>query len=266
MKCKYCGSRRVIKKGFRKNLTGKVQKWFCKDCRKYFTRRKLPRFRHKISEISKSVEFYTGYGISFSNASYWLKRLGISISPTGLCNWIRKFGNKARNFLSKFKAKIVNIDETCIKNIAKSNAWLSVAVDMVSRFIFDFLLIFRRKPSKDYIKQFEEIRTDGFRAYSKLTKKLRIKRVRLRFGQNQVVERLFRTVKQRIHWLTKFKDIVNARNFFALWICFYNFVRVHLGIKKVPHEVLGMKRLSSRKLIVKIFLFLVLQSVLVVKR
>ena len=58
----------------------------------------------------------------------------------------------------------------------------------------------RRKPSKDYIKQFEEIRTDGFRAYSKLTKKLRIKRVRLRFGQNQVVERLFRTVKQRIHW------------------------------------------------------------------
>jgi len=34
-----------------------------------------------------------------------------------------------------------------------------------------------------------------------------------------------------------------------------------VGIKKVPPEVLGMKRLSSRKLIVKIFLFLVLQSV-----
>ena len=43
-------------------------------------------------------------------------------------------------------------------------------------------------------------------------------------------------------------------------------VREHLGIKKVPPEVLGMKRLSSRKLIVKIFLFLVLQSVLVVRR
>ena len=25
MKCKYCGSRRVIKKDFRKNLTGKVR-------------------------------------------------------------------------------------------------------------------------------------------------------------------------------------------------------------------------------------------------
>jgi len=43
-------------------------------------------------------------------------------------------------------------------------------------------------------------------------------------------------------------------------------VREHLGIKKVPCEVLGMKRLSSRKLIVKIFLFLVLYSVLVVKK
>ena len=27
MKCKYCGSRRVIKKGFRKNLTGKVREY-----------------------------------------------------------------------------------------------------------------------------------------------------------------------------------------------------------------------------------------------
>jgi len=25
MKCKYCGSRRIIKKGFKKNLTGKVR-------------------------------------------------------------------------------------------------------------------------------------------------------------------------------------------------------------------------------------------------
>jgi len=27
MKCKYCGSRRVIKKDFRKNLTGKVREY-----------------------------------------------------------------------------------------------------------------------------------------------------------------------------------------------------------------------------------------------
>ena len=266
MKCKYCGSRRVIKKGFRKNLSGKIQKWFCKDCKKYFTRRKLQGFRHKISEISLALELYTRFGISFQNLSYLLKKFGISISSSGLWKWVRKFSSKASKFLSKFVSKVVNIDETCIKNIAKSKAWLSVAVDIASRFIFDFLLIFRRKPSKDYIKQFEEIRTDGFRAYVKLAKKLGIKRIKLKFGQNQIVERLFRTVKQRIHWLTKFRDIVNARNFFALWICFYNFVREHLGIEKVPCEMLGMKRLSSRELVVKIFLFLVLQSVLVVRR
>ena len=72
---------------------------------------------------------------------------GISISSSGLWKWIKKFGNKARNLLSKFKAKIVNIDEICIKNVSKGKAWLSAAVDIVSRFIFDFLLIFRRKPS-----------------------------------------------------------------------------------------------------------------------
>jgi len=36
----------------------------------------------------------------------------------------------------------MNIDETCIKNINKEKAWLFVAIDIVSRFIFDFLLIF----------------------------------------------------------------------------------------------------------------------------
>ena len=260
MKCKYCGSRRVIKKGWRKNLTGKVQKWFCKDCRRYFTRRKLPRFRHKISEVSLALEIYLRFGISLRNLSYLLKMFGILISPYGLWKWVKKFGDKARKFLEKFKAKIVNIDETCLKNIEKSRAWLSLAVDIISRFIFDFLLIFRRKPSKEFIRQFDEIRTDGFKAYVKLAKKLGIKRTSLKFGQNRVVERLFRTVKQRIHWLTRFRSLENARNFLALWISFYNFVREHLGIKKVPCEALGMGRLSSRELIVNIFLFLVLWS------
>ena len=266
MKCKYCGSKRVIKKGLRKNLTGKVQKWFCKDCKRYFTRRKLPRFRHKISEVSLALEIYTRFGISFRNLSYLLKKFGISISPSGLWKWVKNFSSKAKKFLARFKAKTVNIDETCIKNIAKSKSWLSVAVDTVSRFIFDFLLIFRRKPSKEFIKQFEEIRTDGFRAYPKLAKKLGIKRVKLGFGQNQIVERLFRTIKQRVYWLTKFKSLENARNFLALWISFYNFVREHLGTRKVPCEVLGMRRLSSRELVIKIFLFLVLWSVLVIER
>jgi len=39
-------------------------------------------------------------------------------------------------------------------------------------------------------------------------------------------------------------------------------LREHLGIGKVPCEALGMKMLNYRELIVKIFLFLALSSVL----
>jgi len=53
-------------------------------------------------------------------------------------------------FLSRFKADKGDIGEICIENIIKSKAWLSVAVDMVSRFVFDFLLIFKRRPSKGH--------------------------------------------------------------------------------------------------------------------
>lgn len=90
-------------------------------------------------------------------------------------------------------------------------------------------------------------------SYVKLAKKLGIKRIRLKFGQNQIVKRLFRTVKHRTHWLNKFSSLKNARNFFSFWIIHYNFVRFHRGIKKTPCEMLGMKKLSCIGLIMNIF-------------
>lgn len=38
IKCSKCKSKNILKKGFRKtDSKGKIQKYFCKDCQKYFT-------------------------------------------------------------------------------------------------------------------------------------------------------------------------------------------------------------------------------------
>ncbi|MDP2924856.1 MAG: hypothetical protein Q8N99_00630 [Nanoarchaeota archaeon] len=38
IKCKHCSSTNFIKKGFRKtDNRGKIQKYFCRDCHKFFT-------------------------------------------------------------------------------------------------------------------------------------------------------------------------------------------------------------------------------------
>jgi len=35
--CQFCGSNNIIKKGIRKNKTGNIQKFYCRECQHYFT-------------------------------------------------------------------------------------------------------------------------------------------------------------------------------------------------------------------------------------
>jgi len=58
MKCIRCESRRVVKAGFKKLARGKVQKYKCQECKKYFTgEESYHRLdKEKIELISKIYE------------------------------------------------------------------------------------------------------------------------------------------------------------------------------------------------------------------
>jgi len=57
IKCKYCSSTSFIKKGFRKtDNRGKIQKYFCKDCNKFFTNDEgFYRMRFSAETITLSI-------------------------------------------------------------------------------------------------------------------------------------------------------------------------------------------------------------------
>ena len=55
--CKHCKKPSAIKQGLRKNKSGWVQKYFCTECKRYFSDRKgLDRYRHNIDVVSAALD------------------------------------------------------------------------------------------------------------------------------------------------------------------------------------------------------------------
>jgi len=60
IRCKHCSSLNFCKKGFRKtDNRGKIQKYLCKDCSKYFTNDDgFYRMRNQPEIITMSIDMY----------------------------------------------------------------------------------------------------------------------------------------------------------------------------------------------------------------
>ena len=72
IKCKYCKNKNVVKKGFKKNKLQVIQKYQCKNCKKYFTLQSSLHITYPISLIIKAISLY--------NLGYSLKQVSDKIS------------------------------------------------------------------------------------------------------------------------------------------------------------------------------------------
>ena len=60
IKCIHCKSKNFVKQGFRKTLNrGKIQKYYCKECNKYFTADN-GFYRMRTSETTITLSLYGG--------------------------------------------------------------------------------------------------------------------------------------------------------------------------------------------------------------
>jgi transposase-like protein len=57
--CQYCGSSNLKKDGIRKNKSGNIQKFYCRDCHKYFTINiGFERMKHNPQAITSAMQLY----------------------------------------------------------------------------------------------------------------------------------------------------------------------------------------------------------------
>jgi len=80
MQCIKCGSNKIVKNGFKKLKTAKVQKYKCQDCNKYFTG--AEKFHHLTENQKRQVFMLLDQGYKKHHIA---KELGVYLRAIQYC-------------------------------------------------------------------------------------------------------------------------------------------------------------------------------------
>ena len=261
MICKYCDSENVVKHG----RVGEKQRFLCKDCgHKFIEGSDFPKMRTEARIISSSIDFYFE-GLSTRKIQTQIEKLyGVHVDHSTVLRWILKYSamvSKYAETLTPQLLGIYHVDETAIK-CKGVQKWFWEIIDDQTKFLVAGHLSGSRT-AEDAIALFEKslkiakkkptsIYCDGLPAYidgyNKVFYTMRkddrpelIRRVGIRATHNQnVVERLHGTLKDRIKPTRGLKGENTVRTLLEGWVVHYNYVRKHQTLKMTPAQASGI--------------------------
>lgn len=261
MQCKYCVSENVVKNG-----SAKGEPIFkCKDCGHRFTiGSDFPKMRIQACIISSSIDFYFE-GLSVRKIQTQIDKLfGVHVSQMAVWKWIMKYSKLVSQYVEKLAPQlpgIYHVDETAIK-CKGVQKWFWEIIDEQTKFLVashlsgsrtteDAITLFeksikvaKRKPVSIYCDGLPGY-VDGynkvFRTMLKETRPELIRRVGIRNVHNQnAVERLHSTLKDRLKPTRGLKDEKTVRTLLEGWVVHYNYVRKHQTLKMTPAQASGL--------------------------
>ncbi|MGD0329074.1 MAG: DDE-type integrase/transposase/recombinase [Nitrososphaeria archaeon] len=104
--CIFCGSQNLMKWGIRHNKFGDIQKFYCKECGKYFTINiGFEKMKHNPQAITSAMQLYFN-GESLRNTMESLRLLGVEVSHQTVYNWIKKYISLMENYVEKLKPNV----------------------------------------------------------------------------------------------------------------------------------------------------------------
>jgi transposase-like protein len=261
MICKYCDSESVVKNGYVKG----EQVYKCKNCGHRFTESSdFPKMRIKSQIISSSIDLYFE-GLSIRKISTQIEKLyGVHVSNVSVWKWIMKYSalvSKYVETLSPHLLGIYHVDETAIK-CKGVQKWFWEIIDEQTKFLVSSHLSGSRT-TEDAIALFEKsvkiakkkpmsIYCDGlpayldgynkvFRTMKKDTRPELIRRIGIKaVNNNNFVERLHGTLKDRLKPTRGLKGEETVRTLLEGWVVHYNYVRKHQTIKMTPAQACGI--------------------------
>jgi len=272
MMCKYCESEVVVKNGMVKG----EQVFKCKVCGHRFTEGSdFPRMRTESRIISSSIDFYFE-GLSVRKIQTQIEKLyGVHVSQVTVWKWIMKYSRLVFEYVETLKPQLLGIyhaDETAIKckGIQK---WFWEIIDEQTKFLVashlsgsrtteDAIVLFekslkvaKRKPISLYVdglpayvdgynKVFRTLRKD---TRPELIRKIGIKAV----NNNNSVERLHGTLKDRLKPARGLKGEETVRTLLEGWVVHYNYVRKHQTLRMTPAQASGINMKNDWHVLVK---------------
>lgn len=134
--CQYCGSSNLKKDGLRKNKSGVIQKFYCRDCHHYFTINiGFERMKHNPQAITSAIQLYFS-GESLRNTQKSLRLLGVEVSHKTVFMWIKKYVKLMQDYVEKIVPDVSDTwraDELYVK-IKGDMEYLFALMDDETRF------------------------------------------------------------------------------------------------------------------------------------
>ena len=104
--CRFCGSSNLKKDGIRRNKTGNIQKFYCRDCKHYFTINiGFERMKHNPQAITSAMQLYFS-GESLRNTQKSLKLLGVEVTHKTIFMWIKKYIGLMKEYAEKITPNV----------------------------------------------------------------------------------------------------------------------------------------------------------------
>ena len=259
--CKYCSSGNIRKRGFSIRKQGKLQRYECVDCKKYF----VPNFgfentRVEPSTITGAMQMYFT-GMPVRDIANHYEMMGIKISYRAVYNCVAKYSNMVEKYLKEVIPRTadhtwIRADEVWLK-VAGQKKYLFASIDDKTRYFLaydmadskhqhraDELLIRTKEAIGKFPKHFI---TDGLPAYAKSSKRVfgsetqHHAHIHLRHDMNNnKMERFNGTFRDREVAFRglKLKDTPLIGGYQA----FYNYAKKHIGLNgKTPAEASNIK-------------------------
>jgi putative transposase len=136
LNCRYCNSENIVRDGVRHNKNSDIQKYNCKDCKRYFTINIGFEYMHATPQmITTAMQLYFS-GESFRNVQKFLKLQGLKVCTQTVYNWIKKYVALMQGYLEKITPNVSDkwrTDELYLK-IKGNTKYLYALMDDETRF------------------------------------------------------------------------------------------------------------------------------------
>jgi transposase-like protein len=107
--CQYCGSTNLKKDGVRRNKSGSIQKFYCRECHRYTTfNLGFEKMKHSPQAVTSAMQLYFS-GESLRNTQKSLRLLGVQVTHKTVFMWIKKYIKLMNNYVEKI---VPNVSDT----------------------------------------------------------------------------------------------------------------------------------------------------------
>ncbi|WP_292642501.1 DDE-type integrase/transposase/recombinase [Nitrososphaera sp.] len=134
--CPRCKSERVVRHGVRKNKSGTIQRYFCKECKFWFTLNiGFEKMHASPQMITTAMQLYFS-GESLRNVQKFLHLQGIKISHVSVYKWIGKYVTLMQEYLDQITPQVSGTwrtDELYLK-VKGNTKYLYALMDDETRF------------------------------------------------------------------------------------------------------------------------------------